>query len=62
MVDDQEESTLTRLLIGADDSESWCFTHMGMVDKGQVIASAISQGVAIAVSNGSFKDTFGTVA
>jgi hypothetical protein len=35
---------------------------MGMVDKGQVIASAISQGVAIAVSNGSFKDTFGTVA
>jgi hypothetical protein len=33
-----------------------------MTDKGAMIAPAISQGTAIAVSDGSYKDEFGTSA
>jgi hypothetical protein len=35
---------------------------MDITDEGRAIANAIAQGEAIAVSNGSFKDLYGTVA
>jgi hypothetical protein len=39
--------------------ERWCFSHMDMGDEGQTIATALQHGEVIAVSDGSFQDTFG---
>ncbi len=53
---------LKQHLLGAGAGEKWCFAHMEMEDEGQVLAKAITQGEAIAISDGSYKDTYGTAA
>ncbi len=40
--------------------ERWCFDYVDISNDGSVIAQAIQQGEAIAVSDGSFQDQFGT--
>jgi hypothetical protein len=42
--------------------EKWCVNNVDLSDDGNTIADAIRNRVAIAVSDGSFKDTYGTVA
>jgi hypothetical protein len=44
------------------DEERWCFEFMDLEDEGQTIAKAIKNGSAIAVSDGSFKESYGTAA
>jgi hypothetical protein len=46
----------------AAQGERWCFSHLDMEDDGQIIALAIQQGEAIAISDGSFQDIYGTAA
>jgi hypothetical protein len=38
----------------------WCFDYLTLSDDGTTIAKAITQGEAIAISDGSFQDQFGT--
>ncbi len=42
--------------------EKWCVNNVDLSDDGNTIAEAIRNRVAIAVSDGSFKDTYGTAA
>ncbi len=42
--------------------EKWCADNVDLVDDGYIIAEAIRNRVAIAVSDGSFKDMYGTAA
>ena len=50
------------LLSQRPDSFQWAVSEMSLSDDGIVIAQALIQGTAIAVSNGSFKDSQGTSA
>lgn len=54
--------TLTQHLLSIADGEKWCFAHMDITDEGRVIANTIIHGEAIAISDGSFKDLYGTAA
>jgi hypothetical protein len=42
------------------DDEKWCFSNQNFEDDGAILALAIIQGDAIAVSDGSYQDTYGT--
>lgn len=43
-------------------TECWCVENLVLKDEGVIIADAIRNRTAIAVSDGSFKDTYGTAA
>ena len=55
-------SNFSQFLQHSDEGEKWCFAHLDMTDDGITLAQAISQGDAIAISDGSFQDTYGTAA
>jgi hypothetical protein len=55
-------STLMEHLSTLPSNERWCVDNLHYTDEGQLIAEAIKNGDAIAVSDGSFKDGFGTAA
>jgi hypothetical protein len=64
-VQDEEQdalSTLTEWIKRCNEGIQWMVKYFAVEDKGVMIADAISQGTAIAVSNGSYKDEFGTLA
>jgi hypothetical protein len=46
----------------AEKGEKWCFSHFDMQDEGSILAQAIQEGEAIAISDGSFHDQYGTAA
>jgi hypothetical protein len=43
-----------------ESEEHWCFDYITLLDDGSIITQAIQQGNAIAISDGSFQDQFGT--
>ena len=54
-------STLESAIRALPPSKRWCLQEVTFSDdQGREIAHAIQQGTAIAVSDGSFKDSFGT--
>ncbi len=55
-------STLYEHLLASHESEKWCFEHIKQEDNGRTIAKAISDRCAIAVSDGSLRDNYGTAA
>ncbi len=54
--------TLSQHLLLLEAGEKWCFMHMDLQEEGKVIAAAIATGEAIAISDGSFQDQYGTAA
>jgi hypothetical protein len=46
----------------AESGESWCFAHLDLGDDGETLAKSIQDGDAIAISDGSFQDQYGTAA
>jgi hypothetical protein len=55
-------STLAQCIRNGNEGWRWVVERFAVVDGGQTLADAICQGQAIAVSDGSYKDKFGTVA
>jgi hypothetical protein len=55
-------TTFSRYLQLSEPGESWCFSHLDLSDDGHTLATAIKEGDAIAISNGSFRDQYGTAA
>jgi hypothetical protein len=49
-------------LLALEPSERWCFDYLTLSDDGSTMVRAIRQGDAIAISDGSFQDQFGTAA
>jgi hypothetical protein len=49
-------------LLSMAPNERWCVDTLELSDDGYIIADSIRNSVAIAVSDGSFKDTYGTAA
>jgi hypothetical protein len=47
-------------LMQSKEDEKWCLACLTFEDDGAILALAISQGDAIAVSDGSYQDTYGT--
>ncbi len=43
-------------------SEQWCVANVDLLDDGHILAEAIRNKVAIAVGDGSFKETYQTAA
>jgi len=44
----------------SDPPSLWCFHNLSIADDGSLFITALAEGDAIAVSDGSFKDTYGT--
>ncbi len=55
-------ASLTHLLASLPNGERWCINSTQMEDDGLTIATAIKSCTATAVSDGSFKDGYGTAA
>jgi hypothetical protein len=55
-------ATLTEWISNCEDGVRWAVRHFSAEDGGAMVAAAIHQGTAVAVSNGSYKDEFGTAA
>jgi hypothetical protein len=55
-------ATFSQYLQIAEPGESWYFSHLDLSDDGQTLANAIKEGDAIAFSDGSFRDQYGTAA
>jgi hypothetical protein len=54
--------TFTEFLVGLPPTERWCMDHLLMDDNGFTIVQALQNREAIAVSDGSFKNEYGTAA
>jgi hypothetical protein len=54
--------TFLQHLSRLDPEEHWCFDYLDMTDDRYIMAEAIKQGNAIAVSDGSFQDQYGPAA
>jgi len=48
--------------LNLQDQESWCFKFLELSDKGAAVASAIREGGAVAVSDGSYHQGWGSAA
>jgi Reverse transcriptase (RNA-dependent DNA polymerase) len=55
-------SSFSEFLAGSIIEEKWCLECLDMSDEGISITNALKNGTAIAVSDGSYKETFGTAA
>ncbi len=55
-------TSLRDSLVNIHTTERWCVDNLALHDDGDIIAEAIRNRTAIAVSDGSFKDTYGTAA
>ncbi len=55
-------SSFTDALAASPTSESWCFQSLDIPDDFNIIAEAIRNRSAVSVSNGSFKEGYGTAA
>jgi hypothetical protein len=55
-------NTFLHYLGRSDPGEKWCLDYIDMKDNGHILAEAIQQGTAIAVSDGSFQDQYGIAA
>ncbi len=54
--------SLAEQILTLPEEEKWCFDSVLMTDDGQTIVTAIREGTAIAVSDGSYKDQYGMAA
>lgn len=59
---DKKFDSLSSLFLSLPPGERWCINHIQMEDEGLTLATAIKNHNAIAVSDGSFKDGYGTAA
>lgn len=59
---EEPSTTLLDAIESLPLTQQWAFEHFHCTDDGQVIADAIRQGTAVAVSDGSFKNELGTAA
>jgi hypothetical protein len=55
-------TTLAQCIRNGNEGWRWVVERFAVADSGQTLAASIHRGHAIAVSDGSFKDEFGTVA
>ncbi len=65
IVPDNEKPSINSFvdhILNLPDEEKWCFEAVSLADNGQTVAQAIREGIAIAVSDGSCKDSYGTAA